>query len=88
MSARELAEWMAHDAESPLPDRRADLHFAHLAHLVATAGLKKKGGGAWAVADFLLFQPPPEPTEAERQADLARRLIETFRALGAKVDVG
>jgi hypothetical protein len=85
MSARELAEWMAHDAMSPLPDRRMDHHFAALTANLMSAQTKRKDGRAWQHKDFLLFQPPePAPDEAERRARVARELLAAFRGLRAK----
>lgn len=87
MPAAELAEWMAFDRISPLPDRRADIHFAALTSAVLNGlGAKPEGGGRWQVEDWILFRPErlaEEADEATRRATVARSVLTQMRAFMA-----
>lgn len=85
MSVAELLDWQRFDAESPLPDRRLDMHFAVQTSSVLNAWVKRADGGHFTAADFMLFdrrveEPPPPP--------VAGRLLTAFRTYNSAVGAG
>jgi hypothetical protein len=58
MTTEEFARWVAFHRRSPISLDRTDILFARLCLVVCqVAGAKKKTGGAFALEDFLMFQP-------------------------------
>ena len=85
VSAAELREWMEFDARDPLPDRRADWHFAALSSLNANLHARRDTGGRFTAEEFRLFADvwrPPVPAE-DRRADVARTILASVRAWNA-----
>lgn len=87
IDARELTEWRVFDALSPLPDIRADHHAALIASVDAEANRDRKARSeAFTRADFLLFQEPTEPEEADDperpdQEALGSKILSVFGAI-------
>lgn len=65
----ELAHWYAFDQRSPIGDSRLSFLFAHLCMTLCSAhGVTKRGGAAFAVEDFLVFDRPEKPMTTAREA--------------------
>lgn len=62
MTADELCHWAAIDRITPIGDERNDWLFANLCAVVCSvAGAKRKSGGPFSAADFLIFRQREEP---------------------------
>lgn len=84
ISSRELSEWMAFDAVSPIGENRLDLLFAYL--MAVTVNLhKSKDDQPAKVEDFLLDFWAGEDGDAEPQSlDEQRRIIEAMKRVFEK----
>lgn len=54
ISSREISEWQVYEEHEPFGERRMDLRIAMLAHTIANAMGKPKGGGKFKLESFLL----------------------------------
>lgn len=83
ISSRELSEWMAYDAVSPIGERRLDVLFAYL--MAVTVNLHKGEGDEPAkVEDFLVdfWAEEREPGEAEPQSlEEQRQIIQAMKLI-------
>jgi hypothetical protein len=82
VSVAELLDWQRFDAESPLPDRRLDLHMAVQTSSLLNAWVKRADGKHFTTADFMLFDRKPEVAPP---ADVSGRLLSAFRSYNSAV---
>ena len=85
LSEHELAEWMAYYSLEPWGEDRADLRAGVIASAVYNAqGAKKRGGGQFAPADFLLF--PERRDDPNSARNVKAKLLAAFGGKVKKAD--
>jgi hypothetical protein len=84
MTVAELLDWQRFDGESPLPDRRLDLHMAVQTSSLLNAWVKRADGKHFTTADFMLFDRKPEGPPPP----VAGRLLDAFRSYNTALGAG
>lgn len=78
-----MGYWAAKWQTDPWGGRRDDLGHAVVAHVVASAWMKKGGGGSWRLQDFMPLHPE-EPDEQAKARALSQRLRAALSTVGKR----
>lgn len=78
ITSKELTQWMAFDAISPIGDERQDQQAAMLAALIYN--IKRGSGAAKQLVDFMPYVDRDEVKKAKSN-DLSKQLLNAFKGI-------